>query len=503
MKISNHPSITRLVAAIAAALTICHAARADIPVSGRPVPEMTAFDDLMTDFMDERGIEAGLLGIMKDGEIVYLRGFGWLIAPVNITFPPIDIPGVEMTENALVRLASVTKPVTAAATHRVLADYDEFDLDSLAFSFEDGDGGVLPVNPTGGDPADERVRDITIRHLMHHRGGWDRSQDDVPDWTYRECHIAADLDVDSPPGREVTLNWILGEQPLQFNLGGGPAYSNIGYLALGLLVEHLSGQNLVTYVRQNVLTPSMHVPWRDIRRGRTFRDDAFVREPFYRHGSGSSAFECGSSVSNAAYGAWDHEARVGQGGMIATSAAMLTLAKHYHIGRGHFSYGANTGKPRDEVPLGWQNQIHGGVLRGSNTILYQRTDDINVFVFFNERDYVVIPATNPGDDDTEIIYAEWMRGEVHDLINAGGFDWPETTSDGLWVRPESTDSGGTFFRGGYHYPINGIDDLLGYAGWGSKVRLAPRGGNRDFDWTGEISSRMVIDAPEGTVFIGR
>ena len=49
----------------------------DLPMSGMYVPELQVFDDTMQDFMAARGIQAGLLGIMKDGCIVYERGFGW------------------------------------------------------------------------------------------------------------------------------------------------------------------------------------------------------------------------------------------------------------------------------------------------------------------------------------------------------------------------------------------------------------------------------------------
>ena len=48
-----------------------------VTVQGMPVPQLAQFDTLMQNFMDNNGIEAGLLGIMKDGVIVYQRGFGW------------------------------------------------------------------------------------------------------------------------------------------------------------------------------------------------------------------------------------------------------------------------------------------------------------------------------------------------------------------------------------------------------------------------------------------
>jgi hypothetical protein len=60
-------------------LTAC----AGLPVSGRPVPELQEdlgkemnFANLMTDYMEKNEIRAGAPGVMKDGNIVHIRGFG-------------------------------------------------------------------------------------------------------------------------------------------------------------------------------------------------------------------------------------------------------------------------------------------------------------------------------------------------------------------------------------------------------------------------------------------
>src|SRR5690349_17019782 len=85
------------------------ATQAAIPVSGRPVPTMNAFDSTVTSFMDQWNVEAGLVGIMRSNRVVYLRGFGSM-----------DV-GVDMPENAMVRQASATKPATAAAVRKLAA----------------------------------------------------------------------------------------------------------------------------------------------------------------------------------------------------------------------------------------------------------------------------------------------------------------------------------------------------------------------------------------------
>src|SRR5690606_35302102 len=86
-----------------------------------------------------------------------------------------------------------------------------------------------------------RLADVTVRHLLMHQGGWNR--DLVGDLTYREVTIAAAMGVSSPPGRWNTVRYILG-RPLEHTPGTVTAYSNIGCLVLGLIVEQERGMPL-------------------------------------------------------------------------------------------------------------------------------------------------------------------------------------------------------------------------------------------------------------------
>jgi D-alanyl-D-alanine carboxypeptidase len=86
---------------------------------------------------------------------------------------------------------------------------------------------------------------ITIRQLIRHTSG-----------------IGGDI-FDAPTGgtrHDVrTLNDYLAlfvNEPLQFEPGTTNAYSNAGYVVLGLLIERLSGQDYYTYVREHILEPA-------------------------------------------------------------------------------------------------------------------------------------------------------------------------------------------------------------------------------------------------------
>ena len=69
-------------------------------------------------------LETKILGLlMKDGRVVYQHGFGWKDEDRDIRMP----------ENALVRIASCTKPVTAAAIRHLIAEHPTYTLDDRVF----------------------------------------------------------------------------------------------------------------------------------------------------------------------------------------------------------------------------------------------------------------------------------------------------------------------------------------------------------------------------------
>jgi CubicO group peptidase (beta-lactamase class C family) len=89
------------------------------------------------------------------------------------------------------------------------------------------------------------ARRVTIRQLMRHTSG-----------------IGGDI-FDSPTGgtrHDVrSLKDYLAlfvNEPLQFEPGTSNAYSNAGYVVLGLLIERLSGQDYYAYVRDHILEPA-------------------------------------------------------------------------------------------------------------------------------------------------------------------------------------------------------------------------------------------------------
>ncbi|MDB4673336.1 beta-lactamase family protein [Verrucomicrobiales bacterium] len=365
----------------------------DIPVVGFPVPELKVLDDTMLELMEENSISAGSLSVMRNGAIVFHHVYGWQDREKTKPLRP----------DAMFRVASVTKPFTAAAVRQLISD-GEFSLDSKVFSLGVPEAGLLDYVPFG--TPDVRLGDVTVDHLLRHYGGWDRTI--AGDLTYREKTIADAMDVASPPGRENTVRYIMG-QPLQYDPGTTYAYSNIGYLLLGLIVETASGKSYEDYVGEHVVGASGGTAdgW---LMGRTFLGDQDPREPFYDSpGSANNVFYPDSSVEPTVewpYGSFDLEARTGQGRIVAHGSVILKFLNKFQVS------GPNIGRARP-LPGGWRWN-HTGSLSGTNSLARQRGDGINYAVIFNKR-----PSSGTS-------YASRMRTTLDDVFDSGTITWPTT-----------------------------------------------------------------------------
>ena len=151
------------------------------------------------------------LAVIKNGRIVYKRGYGM----ANLDH---DVP---ITPSTVFFVASVTKQFTAAAI-ALLAQQGKLSLDDEVRKY-------IPAVPDFGTP-------ITIRHLIHHTSG-------LRDWM---PGAALPDDVLELVSRQKELNFRPGEKDL---------YSNLGYRLLGMIVERVSGQSLREFARANIFQP--------------------------------------------------------------------------------------------------------------------------------------------------------------------------------------------------------------------------------------------------------
>ena len=81
---------------------------------------MESYDQLIPDLMRKYAIPGGAVAVLRDGKLLYARGFGY--ADVENKTP--------VQPDALFRIASVSKPITSAAIMK-LVEEGKLKLDEL------------------------------------------------------------------------------------------------------------------------------------------------------------------------------------------------------------------------------------------------------------------------------------------------------------------------------------------------------------------------------------
>ncbi len=438
-----------------------------LPIQGMPVPELAQFDTLMHDFMENNGIESGLLAIMKDGVIVYQRGFGWKD----------EAQSVPLRHDAVMRIASITKPFTAAAVQRLYAS-GALDPNDLVFDVGQPGGGIMPYAAFP-SLVDNQIQQITVQNLLSHTSGI--GTNDANDPMFREIEIAdafnnADIPTSYPPGRVKTTQWILGQ-----NLSGTPgasySYSNAGFMVLGQVVEAASGMSHIDFVRNHVMGPMEWMPLNEVVAGRTFPGDRDPREPWYDNGStGANVFNPDGDNVPMHSGGYHHELHFASGAFVTSSAALVQLAEMYYVQAENrnaglaTTYGALTNGVRS-------NRSHGGLLWGTESRVQSRTDGVNWAVVFNKGG----PGTN---------WSGQFRTLMNDTLDAGGISWPTQGVEGQWVQFGGFGLPGS---GAYENPWRFFQVALSQSPDEATLNFKPG----QSSWTGVINQKIRLRAPEG------
>lgn len=368
------------------------AASAETPAAATD-PRLASFDRMIESFMRRHAVPGGALAVTDHGRLVYARGFG--LADVE--------RGTPVVPSSLFRIASVSKPITAVAVLR-LVEQGHLSLDDRVFDI------LSPkFDPSGTPDSDERLDEITIRHLLQHRGGWDRDHSFDP--MFQSVRFAEAMGVDPPAEPEHIIRCMLS-QKLDFAPGERYAYSNFGYCLLGRVIETASGETYESFVQRRVLD-SLGID--GMRLGRTHREDQNQDEEvrYYDAGSGPSVFaaDLGQDVPQP-YGAWCLEAMDAHGAWLASVVDLARFAVAFDdpaacpvlrlesiemmFARppGHAGLDENGQPKASYYGLGWlvrpvgddrRNTWHSGSLPGTAAILIRRHDQRNFIALLNTR----------------------------------------------------------------------------------------------------------------------
>ncbi len=186
-----------------------------------PENELTEKVDKVFKVWDKQDSPGMSIGIIKDGRLIYARGYGM----ANLEY---DIPN---TSDTVFRTGSVAKQFTAMCI-ALLADQGKLSPD-------DNVRKIIPEMP-------EYDKTVTIRHLVHHISG------------VRDYLNIADLsglsEADYYTNQDV-LDMITRQKELNFKPGDEYLYSNSGYFLLAEIVSRASGMPATEFAKKFIFEP--------------------------------------------------------------------------------------------------------------------------------------------------------------------------------------------------------------------------------------------------------
>ena len=170
----------------------------------------------MDEFCRERGFNGAIL-VAERGKVIFSGGYGFADFQA----------GSPNTTETVFKLASVTKPITALCVLQL--------RDRGLLALDDPISKYLPDYPDGSS--------IRIIHLLSHTSG-------IPEY----ATVAFLGRADRPYASEELLRHFRDKKP-RFTPGTAFEYSNSNYIALGLIIESVSGMTYGDFVAKNVFGP--------------------------------------------------------------------------------------------------------------------------------------------------------------------------------------------------------------------------------------------------------
>ena len=224
-------AVQRPLAAFATVVAMCmtpaivhgqSAMKQKVPPSPISQSELVARLSHSLDSLAAAGKFSGVVALAKGGSPVFERGYG--LADRG-TRRAINL------ETAF-DIGSINKVFTQIAILQ-LRDAGKLNLDSTLAKY-------WPEYPN-----QEVARTVTIRQLLRHTSG-----------------IGGNIFGAPASGRRSDIRTLADylplfvNAPMQFDPGTKRAYSNAGYIVLGLLVQRLSGEDYYTYVKRHIFDPA-------------------------------------------------------------------------------------------------------------------------------------------------------------------------------------------------------------------------------------------------------
>ncbi len=215
--------------------------------AGMSTERLGRIDTVMREFIDRKRISGMVTAVARNGGIVHFKAHG--MADIEAGRP--------LTPDALFRIASMSKPVTAVAA-LILYEEGRFLLSDPVSRYIPELSGMTVVVPASGEGYDSphyavvpAKKDILVRHLFMHTAGFTYGTGQVGR-LYRSAGVQDGLK--PATGTIGDMVKLLAKQPLLAEPGEQWEYG-LESDVLGYLVEVVSGQPLDVFMRERIFAP--------------------------------------------------------------------------------------------------------------------------------------------------------------------------------------------------------------------------------------------------------
>ena len=182
---------------------------------------LAGFDRMVKNYLTYWAIHGASLSVMRNDSLLFAKGYGEADS------------GLEMQPGYILRMASVSKLVTAAGI-MVLQDRGLLNIKDHVF----GPDGILNDSTYNAAIKDTLYYRITVEDLLRHKGGFSRRGGD-PMFSTR--WIMMQNGWSEAPTQEQLMELQL-KRRLKFVPGTAQEYSNFGYLALSMVIEKVDDE---------------------------------------------------------------------------------------------------------------------------------------------------------------------------------------------------------------------------------------------------------------------
>lgn len=215
-----------------------------IPLTGQPVVQFDDLQNKIVYFMRRHDVPGASVAIMRNGKLLYARGYGWADVDKKQQVQP----------NSLFRIASMSKAITAATVIHLIQDH-ELTYQTKIFSV------LNDLQPRPGMRLNPQIKNIAVVDVLRMLSGWQNAGyfGFDPIFGPWSNSYTKKLGANTPPSCAMAVEFMMGV-PLKNAPGTNFSYSNVDYCLLGLLINKITNrpygyQGYEEYVRSSILHP--------------------------------------------------------------------------------------------------------------------------------------------------------------------------------------------------------------------------------------------------------